>query len=224
MFSNVFFQLSLDAFRGIIWSHVFSITNRNLRWPLNFTIIWMNKNGNGALTYSKELYTYRETLLFKIKINRTHIVWYGVRTASKMPRDFGTKLSLLIWFIPYELQWLTKGGCFSLCPEFIKMANFDLGTRNCDMIHQIEANEPRIIIELILTENFIQRALLSEQIHRKIKNLKIFTDDVIVSLVDRKWPESSNSVIRGLNKSILCDFIMGRLSLNTKTFGRFFFR
>ena len=77
------------------------------------------------------------------------------------------------------------------------------------MIHQIEANEPGIIIEIVLTEFFLS----VEQIHRKIQFLKIFTDDVIVCLPDQKWSQSSNSVIRGLNKSVLYNFIMGRLSL-----------
>ena len=42
----------------------------------------------------------------------------------------------------------------------------------------------------------------------------VFTNDVIVCLSDQKWPGSSSSVIRGLNKSVMCDFIMGRLSLS----------
>ena len=36
----------------------------------------------------------------------------------------------------------------------VKMTNFDPRTRNCHVIHQIEANEPGIIIKLILAENF----------------------------------------------------------------------
>ena len=39
-------------------------------------------------------------------------------------------------------------------------------------------------------------------------NNRIFTDDVIAYLYDQKWSGSSNSVIRGLNKSILCNFII----------------
>ena len=35
-----------------------------------------------------------------------------------------------------------------------QMTNFDPGTRNCHVIHQIEAKEPRIIIKLNFTENF----------------------------------------------------------------------
>ena len=77
------------------------------------------------------------------------------------------------------------------------------------VIHQIEANEPGIIIKIVLAENFYQESKYIE----KFKFLKIFTDDVIVCLPDQKWSQSSNSVIRGLNKSVLYNFIMGRLSL-----------
>ena len=77
------------------------------------------------------------------------------------------------------------------------------------MIHQIEANEPGIIIKIVLTDFFY----LERQYLKKNQNLKIFTDDVIVCLSDQKWLGRSSSVIRGLNKSVMYDFIMGRLSL-----------
>ena len=46
------------------------------------------------------------------------------------------------------------GSCHIFSISVVKMTNFDPRTRNCHVIHQIEANEPGIIIKLILTENF----------------------------------------------------------------------
>ena len=59
----------------------------------------------------------------------------------------------------------------------VKMTNFNPGTRNCQVIHQIEANEPRITIKIVLAEKFDRESKNTE------KNifLKIFTDDVIAS-------------------------------------------
>ena len=46
----------------------------------------------------------------------------------------------------------------------VKMTNFDPGTRNCQVIHQIEANEPRIITKLILTETFYPQSKYIEKL------------------------------------------------------------
>ena len=82
-------------------------------------------------------------------------------------------------------------------------------------------SKSRTFYENYYYKNSFGRKFLSvEQIHRKIQFLKIFTDDVIAYLSDQKWSGSSNSVIRVLYKSVLCNFIMGRLSLNFCIFNR----
>ena len=46
----------------------------------------------------------------------------------------------------------------------VKMTNFDPGTRNCQVIHQIEENKPRIITKLILTETLYPQSKYIEKL------------------------------------------------------------
>ena len=98
--------------------------------------------------------------------------------------------------------------------EWPKWPNSTSDNRNGHVIHQIEANEPRITIKIVLAENFDRESKYTE----KINFLKIFTDDVIASSPGQKCSGTSNPVIRGQNKSVLCNFIMGRLSLSWNSF------
>ena len=111
-----------------------------------------------------------------------------------------------IYFIEIKRSY-RKWSYFSVF--VVKMTNFDPGYQiwSCDTSNwsQWAWNHYK---------NSSGRKFLSwEQIHRKIQILKIFTDDVIVYLSDQKWPGSSYSVIRGPNKSVSCNFIMGIRSL-----------